>query len=83
MTVRRSSGRWTRNAGRRASPPAPFRSTTWKRRRAPSRRAFAKLREDAREALEAWQEMATILDEKASEDPPSTSTVRDMHHSCC
>ncbi len=41
-------------------------------------RAFAKLREDAREALDAWQAMAGILDAKASEDPPSTSTVRDM-----
>ena len=41
-------------------------------------RLFAKLRDDAREALAAWQEMSTILDEKASEDPPSTSTVRDM-----
>jgi type VI secretion system protein ImpA len=41
-------------------------------------RNFAKLRDDAREALAAWQAMATILDEKASEDPPSTSTVRDM-----
>ncbi|MGA3402913.1 MAG: type VI secretion system protein TssA [Acetobacteraceae bacterium] len=41
-------------------------------------RVFAKLREDAREALAAWQAMAAILDEKASEDPPSTSTVRDM-----
>jgi type VI secretion system protein ImpA len=41
-------------------------------------RVFAKLRDDAREALAAWQEMAALLDEKASEDPPSTSTVRDM-----
>jgi type VI secretion system protein ImpA len=41
-------------------------------------RLFAKVREDAREALNAWQTMAGILDEKASEDPPSTSTVRDM-----
>ena len=41
-------------------------------------RAFIKLREDAREALDAWQTMAGILDEKASEDPPSTTTVRDM-----
>lgn len=41
-------------------------------------RTFARLRDDAREALEAWQAMAAILDEKASEDPPSTSTVRDM-----
>ncbi len=41
-------------------------------------RTFAKLREDAREALNAWQAMAGILDEKAAEDPPSTSTVRDI-----
>jgi type VI secretion system protein ImpA len=41
-------------------------------------RNFAKLRDDAREALEAWQAMSTVLDERASEDPPSTSTVRDM-----
>jgi type VI secretion system protein ImpA len=41
-------------------------------------RNFARLREDAREAMNAWQAMAGILDEKAAEDPPSTSTVRDI-----
>lgn len=41
-------------------------------------RSFARLREEAREALEAWQAMAAILDAKASEDPPSTTAVRDL-----
>lgn len=41
-------------------------------------RALAALREQAREALEAWEAMATLLDEKASEDPPSTTAVRDV-----
>jgi type VI secretion system protein ImpA len=41
-------------------------------------RALARLRDEAREALEAWEAMATVLDEKASEDPPSTTQVRDM-----
>ena len=41
-------------------------------------RGMVRLRADAREALDAWQEMANILDEKASEDPPSTSAVRDL-----
>ncbi len=49
-----------------------------KEARAQGPRAMTRLRQDAREALEAWQQMATLLDEKASEDPPSTSTVRDM-----
>lgn len=46
--------------------------------RAQGARTFARVRDEAREALDAWQAMAAILDEKASEDPPSTSTVRDM-----
>ncbi len=41
-------------------------------------RAFARLREDTKAALEAWEAMSAILDEKASEDPPSTSHVRDL-----
>lgn len=41
-------------------------------------RALARLREDAKAALEAWEAMATLLDEKASDDPPSTSAVRDL-----
>ena len=41
-------------------------------------RALVKLRVDATEALDAWQEMANILDEKASDDPPSTSAIRDL-----
>jgi type VI secretion system protein ImpA len=49
-----------------------------KEARSQGARTFARLREDAREAIAAWQGMAAILDEKASEDPPSTSTVRDM-----
>jgi type VI secretion system protein ImpA len=40
--------------------------------------ALGRLRDEATAALDAWQAMATTLDEKASEDPPSTSHVRDM-----
>jgi len=39
---------------------------------------LGRLRDEATAALEAWEGMAAILDEKASEDPPSTSHVRDM-----
>jgi len=39
---------------------------------------LARLRDQATAALEAWEAMAVVLDEKASEDPPSTSHVRDM-----
>jgi type VI secretion system protein ImpA len=39
---------------------------------------LGRLRDQATAALEAWEAMATLLDEKASEDPPSTSHVRDM-----
>jgi type VI secretion system protein ImpA len=41
-------------------------------------RALARLRDDAKAALEAWEAMAGLLDEKASDDPPSTSAVRDL-----
>jgi type VI secretion system protein ImpA len=40
--------------------------------------ALGRLRDQATAALEAWEAMAAVLDEKASEDPPSTSHVRDM-----
>ena len=40
--------------------------------------ALGRLRDEATAALEAWEAMAASLDEKASEDPPSTSHVRDM-----
>jgi type VI secretion system protein ImpA len=40
--------------------------------------ALGRLRDEAAAALEAWEAMAAALDEKASEDPPSTSHVRDM-----
>jgi type VI secretion system protein ImpA len=49
-----------------------------KEARAQGNRALVRLRADAQEALEAWQAMANVLDEKASEDPPSTSHVRDL-----
>ena len=39
---------------------------------------LGRLRDQASQALEAWEAMAILLDEKASEDPPSTSHVRDM-----
>jgi type VI secretion system protein ImpA len=38
---------------------------------------MARLREDAAAAVETWQAMAAILDEKAGPDSPSTSHVRD------
>ncbi len=41
-------------------------------------RSLTRIREDAKAALEAWEAMSAILDEKASEDPPSTSHVRDL-----
>jgi type VI secretion system protein ImpA len=40
--------------------------------------SLGRIREGATAALEAWEAMAATLDEKASEDPPSTSHVRDM-----
>jgi type VI secretion system protein ImpA len=40
--------------------------------------AMGRLRDQSATALEAWEAMANVLDEKASEDPPSTSHVRDM-----
>ncbi len=39
---------------------------------------FGKLLADARDAREAWQAMANIIDEKAGADGPSTTTVRDL-----
>lgn len=49
-----------------------------KEARAQGPRGLVRLRADAREALEAWEAMSNLLDEKASEDPPSTSHVRDL-----
>jgi len=40
--------------------------------------SLARIRDEATSALESWESMAALLDEKASEDPPSTSHVRDM-----
>ncbi len=39
---------------------------------------LGRLRDEATLALEMWEGMATVLDEKASDDPPSTSHVRDL-----
>jgi type VI secretion system protein ImpA len=39
---------------------------------------FAKLLADARDAREAWQAMAGVMDEKAGADGPSTTAVRDL-----
>lgn len=49
-----------------------------KEARAQGPRGMVRLRADAREALDAWQAMSDTLDAKASEDPPSTSAVRDL-----
>ncbi len=46
--------------------------------RAVGTRMFAALLADAREARDAWQAMATIMDEKAGADGPSTTAVRDL-----
>jgi type VI secretion system protein ImpA len=40
--------------------------------------SMAKVRDDARAALEAWEAMAIVFDEKAGADSPSTSQVRDL-----
>jgi type VI secretion system protein ImpA len=39
---------------------------------------FAKLLADARDARDAWQEMASFMDEKAGADGPSTTAIRDL-----
>jgi len=39
---------------------------------------FAALLSDARAAHDAWQAMATVIDEKAGADGPSTTAVRDL-----
>ena len=66
-----------RRAARLEAGVTPF-DDVEKEARAQGSRTFVRLRQDAREALEAWQHMSDVLDEKASEDPPSTSTVRDL-----
>lgn len=49
-----------------------------KQARAQGAHAVLRLRNETQEALEAWQAMSDLLDEKASEDPPSTTHVRDL-----
>ena len=39
---------------------------------------FAKLLADARDARDAWQEMASAIDERAGADGPSTTAIRDL-----
>jgi type VI secretion system protein ImpA len=39
---------------------------------------LGRVRDEAAAALEAWEGMTNVLDDKAREDPPSTSHVRDM-----
>jgi type VI secretion system protein ImpA len=46
--------------------------------RAAGARSFASMLHDARAARDAWQAMATIMDEKAGADGPSTTAVRDL-----
>lgn len=41
-------------------------------------RMLTLLREEATDALDAWETMAALLDEKAGADSPSTSHVRDL-----
>jgi len=40
--------------------------------------SLGRIRDQSTAALETWEAMASVLDEKASDDPPSTSHVRDM-----
>jgi len=49
-----------------------------KEARTAGRQSFARLRDEAAAALDAWQAMAAILDEKAGSEAPSTSHVRDL-----
>jgi type VI secretion system protein ImpA len=49
-----------------------------KEARTVGRIAMGRLRADATAALQSWEAMAAILDEKAGADTPSTSQVRDM-----
>ncbi len=49
-----------------------------KEARGPGLATLGRLRDQASAALAAWEAMANLLDEKASEEPPSTSHVRDM-----
>jgi type VI secretion system protein ImpA len=65
-----------RRAARIEAGAIPFEDIEREARSSASR--FARIRDEATAALAAWEGMATILDEKASEDPPSTSHVRDM-----
>ncbi|MEJ0018308.1 MAG: type VI secretion system protein TssA [Acetobacteraceae bacterium] len=46
--------------------------------RAAGVRRFTALMAEAREARDAWQAMATLMDEKAGADGPSTTAVRDL-----
>ncbi len=46
--------------------------------RASGARHFAALLSDAKAARDAWQAMATVMDEKAGADGPSTTAVRDL-----
>lgn len=43
-------------------------------------RRFATVRSDARAALKAWEAMASVMDEKARDEGPSTTHVRDLLH---
>ena len=55
----------------------PFEDIEREARTTAAGRSLAKIRDEAAMALELWEEMGTLLDEKASEAPPSTSSVRD------
>ena len=66
-----------RRAARLEAGVIPF-DDVEKEARAQGARTFVRVRQDTKAALEAWQHMSDVLDEKAAEDPPSTSTVRDM-----
>jgi type VI secretion system protein ImpA len=66
-----------RRQARIAAGTIPFEDLE-KEARTVGARPLARLRQDATDALDAWEAMAAILDERAGADAPSTSHVRDL-----
>ena len=65
-----------RREARIAAGAIPFDEMEQQARSASAR--MGRIRDEATLALEVWEGMAAVLDAKASEEPPSTSHVRDM-----
>jgi type VI secretion system protein ImpA len=66
-----------RKQQRIASGAVPL-ETLQREARAAGTARFGRLLADARDARDAWQAMANIIDEKAGADGPSTTAVRDL-----